>query len=66
MRNFVRIPDGTIINLDKVYRIWPRVVNGERYICFSPGPDAADLPYQTLDTDGKIYEYFRNRAEEIE
>jgi len=66
MRNFVRIPNGTIINLDKVYRIWPRVVSGERYICISPGPDDAALPYQTLDTDGKIYGYFRAQAGDVE
>ena len=68
MNNLVRLPDGKIINMDNVYRLWVHINNGERWLRFLQEPSRTPDSYsfQVRDLDGKIYEYFCNRAEEIE
>jgi len=67
MNNLVRLPDGKIINMDNVYRIWSFVSRGERWLRILQEPGTPDsYSFQIRDDNGKIYEYFRNMAEEIE
>ena len=57
--DFIKLPDGTIINVAHVRRVW--VSNGHLYI----DTGNKNPPYGIYDPDGKVYAWFAERAVEV-
>lgn len=64
LRDFIKLPDGTVINMGHVRRVFQ--LNGGYNVCIDTGTvDTTAYPVVYYDPDGKIYAWFAEWAVEV-
>ena len=65
MNHFIKLPDGTIINVAHVRWIMRHIPDYVTLYIGQSIEEEQDFPAGYHDPDGKIYEYFNSIAQEI-